>query len=94
MYEYYTVLYDITCINITLYNRLPIMCHNLIYRQLWFCGEVVTTCLLEKSIKMFPWIQFINLYSISEAHDIAALDLSNYYQLNQVRNIYLPWTAV
>ena len=56
--------------------------------QLWFCGEVVTTCLLDRSVKMFPWMRFVNLYSISEAHDVAGSDLSEYYQ-SQVRQ---TWT--
>ncbi|XP_074650108.1 uncharacterized protein LOC141905204 [Tubulanus polymorphus] len=50
------------------------------FKQLWFCGEVVTTALLERCCKILPWIQFVNLYSISECHDVAAADLSYCYK--------------
>ncbi|CAL1531382.1 unnamed protein product [Lymnaea stagnalis] len=49
-------------------------------RQVWFCGEVVTTSLLDRSMTNMPWIRFINLYSISECHDVACEDLSQYYR--------------
>ncbi|XP_066999059.2 uncharacterized protein [Anabrus simplex] len=45
-------------------------------RQIWFCGEVVTTILKDRFAKLFPNIQMMNLYSISECHDIACADLS------------------
>ena len=67
----------------TLYHILSIPDHDFLFllnRQLWFCGEVVTTCLLDRSVKMFPWMRFVNLYSISEAHDVAGSDLSEYYK--------------
>ncbi|KAH9494553.1 hypothetical protein Btru_019837 [Bulinus truncatus] len=49
-------------------------------RQVWFCGEVVTTSLLDRCMTFMPWVQFINLYSISECHDVACEDLSQYYR--------------
>jgi len=47
-----------------------------------FCGEVVTASLLERCYKIMPWVQFVNLYSVSEAHDIACSDLTKWYQQN------------
>ncbi|CAG2239852.1 unnamed protein product [Mytilus edulis] len=51
-------------------------------RQIWFCGEVVTTALFERCLKLLPWIQFLNLYSISECHDAACEDLNLYFKEN------------
>lgn len=55
------------------------------YRTIIFCGEVVTVGLLERCIKALPNVQFINLYSISEAHDIACEDLTAWYHRENVR---------
>ncbi|XP_069130390.1 uncharacterized protein [Argopecten irradians] len=52
-------------------------------RQILFCGEVVTTALFERCLKTLPWIQFLNLYSVSECHDVACEDLGEYFQNNQ-----------
>lgn len=52
-------------------------------RQIWFCGEVVTTSLLERCVAALPWVRFVNLYSISECHDVACLDLTEYYEKNK-----------
>lgn len=49
------------------------------FKQIWFCGEVVTTALMQRCINLLPWIRFINLYSISECHDVACEDLSQYF---------------
>ncbi|XP_059147349.1 uncharacterized protein LOC131935076 [Physella acuta] len=49
-------------------------------RQIWFCGEVVTTSLLDRCMTYMPWVRYINLYSISECHDVACEDLSQYYR--------------
>lgn len=49
-------------------------------RSIWFCGEVVTTILLERCIQSLPHAKFVNLYSISECHDVACLDLTEYYE--------------
>ncbi|PSN49701.1 hypothetical protein C0J52_05337 [Blattella germanica] len=45
-------------------------------RQIWFCGEVVTTILRNRVVRLFPHIQLLNLYSISECHDVSCSDLS------------------
>ncbi|ELT91031.1 hypothetical protein CAPTEDRAFT_168750 [Capitella teleta] len=45
-------------------------------RVIIFCGEVVTTGLLERCMKVLPSVRFLNLYSISEAHDVTIGDLS------------------
>lgn len=45
-------------------------------RTILFCGEVVTVGLLDRCLKALPHVQFVNLYSISEAHDVACCDLS------------------
>ena len=41
------------------------------------CGEVVTVALQERVKKQMPWVQLWNLYSVSECHDVAALDLTH-----------------
>ncbi|XP_050415332.1 uncharacterized protein LOC126829469 isoform X1 [Patella vulgata] len=48
-------------------------------RQIWFCGEVVTTVLFKNCLKRLPNVRFINLYSVSECHDVAACDLTQLY---------------
>ena len=40
------------------------------------CGEVVTMALRDRFVHQFPNIKLINLYSISECHDVAVADLS------------------
>ncbi|XP_076821581.1 uncharacterized protein LOC143468326 isoform X2 [Clavelina lepadiformis] len=49
-------------------------------RLIWFCGEVVTTSLFERCVSNMPWVKFYNLYSISECHDVAIADLSQFLQ--------------
>ena len=49
------------------------------HRQIIFCGEVVTSGLLNRCIKAFPHIQFLNLYSVSECHDVSYADLSKFH---------------
>ncbi|CAH1778397.1 unnamed protein product [Owenia fusiformis] len=49
-------------------------------RTIIFCGEVVTVALLERCLKLLPWVRFLNLYSISESHDVTYADLSNWYK--------------
>jgi len=48
-------------------------------RTIIFCGEVVTVGLLERCLGLLPHVQFLNLYSVSEAHDIAITDLTAWY---------------
>ena len=57
------------------------------FRTLLFCGEVVTTGLLARCIKTLPWVQFVNLYSISEAHDVAYCDLTEWASEDGVKYI-------
>ena len=53
-------------------------------RTLIFCGEVVTVGLLERCMKTLGHVQFLNLYSISEAHDVACADLTQWHHTEQV----------
>ena len=43
------------------------------------CGEPVSITLLQKALDALPWVRFINLYGISEAADVASLDLGEWY---------------
>lgn len=45
-------------------------------RLVVLCGEVVTMALRDRFVSLLPDIKLINLYSISECHDIAVADLS------------------
>ena len=45
-------------------------------RMVILCGEVVTMALRDRFVLQFPKIKLINLYSVSECHDIAVSDLS------------------
>ncbi|XP_069681059.1 uncharacterized protein [Periplaneta americana] len=45
-------------------------------RQVWLCGEVVTTALRDRFARLFPHVQLLNLYSISECHDVSCADLT------------------
>jgi hypothetical protein len=51
------------------------------------CGEVVTVALQERMKKLLPNCRVWNLYSVSECHDVAALDLTdgNYQNESIVR---------
>ena len=40
------------------------------------CGEVVTMALRDRFVDFLPNVKLINLYSISECHDVAGSDLS------------------
>ncbi|KAL9971921.1 hypothetical protein ACROYT_G018144 [Oculina patagonica] len=46
-------------------------------RIIWLCGEVVTTALRDRCMRTLPWIKLLNLYSVSECHDVATADLTN-----------------
>lgn len=46
-------------------------------RIIWLCGEVVTTALRDRCMRTLPWIKLLNLYSVSECHDVANADLTN-----------------
>ena len=56
----------------------------LLCRTIFFCGEVVTTALFERCLKILPEVQFINLYSVSECHDVANENLNDYFRDNKV----------
>jgi len=45
-------------------------------KQIWLCGEVVTTTLRNRIASSLPWVKILNLYSISECHDVACSDLT------------------
>nr|CAD7594039.1 unnamed protein product [Timema genevievae] len=51
-------------------------CFQPVARQIWFCGEVVSSILRDRVAKLLSWVQLLNLYSISECHDLACADLS------------------
>lgn len=46
-------------------------------RIIIFCGEVVTTSVRDQIAALCPWIKLLNLYSISECHDVSNADISN-----------------
>lgn len=46
-------------------------------RIIIFCGEVMTTNVRDKISSLCPWITLLNLYSISECHDVSSADISN-----------------
>ena len=44
----------------------------------------MTTALFERCLKILPGVQFINLYSVSECHDVANENLNDYFRDNKV----------
>ncbi|KAL8598680.1 hypothetical protein ACOMHN_033245 [Nucella lapillus] len=50
--------------------------------EIIFCGEVVTTSLFKRCMATLPWVRFVNLYSVSECHDVAVVDLTEYHEKN------------
>ena len=65
-------------------DELDIPAHLSCLRVIWLCGEVVTTALRDRCMKTLPQIKLLNLYSISECHDVAAEDLTNFPFQDQV----------
>ncbi|CAK5012196.1 unnamed protein product [Meloidogyne enterolobii] len=59
-------------------------------RIVFLCGEVVTCALLERFIRHFPHVRCINLYSISECHDVAVADLNEFYNTKNERRQFAP----
>ncbi|XP_075266110.1 uncharacterized protein LOC142358577 isoform X2 [Convolutriloba macropyga] len=55
---------------------------SLCLRHIVLCGEVVTTKLLEKTVAQIPNATIVNLYSVSECHDVAMENLS-LWRLNE-----------
>ncbi|OWZ09904.1 L-aminoadipate-semialdehyde dehydrogenase large subunit [Phytophthora megakarya] len=45
-------------------------------RLVWLCGEVVTLELRDRFVRLFPTCELQNLYSVSECHDVSAVDLA------------------
>uniref|UniRef100_M4BAS9 AMP-dependent synthetase/ligase domain-containing protein n=1 Tax=Hyaloperonospora arabidopsidis (strain Emoy2) TaxID=559515 RepID=M4BAS9_HYAAE len=45
-------------------------------RLVWLCGEVVTMELRDRFVRLFPKCELRNLYSVSECHDVSAVDLA------------------
>ncbi|CAH0487502.1 unnamed protein product [Peronospora farinosa] len=45
-------------------------------RLVWLCGEVVTLALRDRFVRLFPKCELQNLYSVSECHDVSAVDLA------------------
>jgi amino acid adenylation domain-containing protein/thioester reductase-like protein len=52
-------------------------------RVLWFCGEVVSRDLALASAKVLPSTELLNLYSISECHDVSIGDLKRELDLSR-----------
>lgn len=44
-------------------------------QMICLCGEVVTVTLQERVKEIMPWAKVLNLYSVSEVHDVAGVDL-------------------
>ena len=51
--------------------------HLATMRIMWLCGEVVTVELAKRFTAAVPHCQLLNLYSISECHDVSVADLGN-----------------
>lgn len=49
-------------------------------RTLWLNGEVVTLDLAQRAAKALPHVRLLNVYSISETHEVAAGDISKMIQ--------------
>ncbi|KAI9906387.1 hypothetical protein PsorP6_003375 [Peronosclerospora sorghi] len=45
-------------------------------RLVWLCGEVVTLELRDRFVRLFPKCELQNLYSVSECHDVSAVDIA------------------
>ncbi|CEG42494.1 l-aminoadipate-semialdehyde dehydrogenase large [Plasmopara halstedii] len=45
-------------------------------RLVWLCGEVVTLELRDRFVRLFPKCELYNLYSVSECHDVSAVNLT------------------
>lgn len=58
-------------------------------KEIWLCGEVVTTALRDRAMRMLPWIRLLNLYSISECHDVATSELTNLPFQDEVRTYFI-----
>eukprot|EP00980_Cylindrotheca_fusiformis_P006886 scaffold1442_cov128-Cylindrotheca_fusiformis.AAC.7 len=61
-------------------------------RYLWFCGEVVSRDLATTFSKLNPNVELMNLYSISECHDVSIGDLKR--ELDPQRKYATCGTAI
>ncbi|XP_026818153.1 LOW QUALITY PROTEIN: uncharacterized protein LOC113557060 [Rhopalosiphum maidis] len=50
-------------------------------KQIWICGEVMTSSLRDRMEKIAPWVKMFNFYSVSECHDVTCADVSKAYNL-------------
>lgn len=48
-------------------------------RIIVLCGEVVATALRNRCVRVLPNVRLLNLYSISESHDMATAELSGHF---------------
>ena len=46
-------------------------------KLMWLCGEVVTIEIVRRFCEILPDARLINLYSISECHDVSIIDLAS-----------------
>lgn len=44
--------------------------YNTTIRQIWICGEVMTSSLRDRMENIAPWVKMFNFYSVSECHDV------------------------
>ena len=59
-----------TCSSVVLQQKMSKL------RLVWLCGEVVTMELRDRFVHLFPQCELQNLYSVSECHDVSAVNLS------------------
>ncbi|CAI6363363.1 unnamed protein product [Macrosiphum euphorbiae] len=52
-------------------------------KQIWICGEVMTSSLRDRMEKIVPWVKMFNFYSVSECHDVTCADVSKASDLEQ-----------
>lgn len=66
-----------------------IRCAFSTFRTILLCGEVVTYSLLKRTLDILPHVQIVNVYSISECHDVAYENLTEFYFTKTARK-YAP----
>jgi amino acid adenylation domain-containing protein/thioester reductase-like protein len=59
------------------------------FRVIWLCGEVVTCALLNRAMKYLSHTKIVNLYSISECHDVSVENLTEFHKRGEDRK-YCP----
>lgn len=63
-------------------------------KRIWLNGEVVGQGLVKKCLSRLPQIDFYNLYSISETHDVAALRLEKAHAEKDIVPLGKPFCEV